>query len=260
MAQTERRLVTAHLAVFRSPDPPKVVTAAEVLLTVEAAALSGLRWWQRGKRRTAHRAAISEAERIAKAETEDWAAYYRRLRQNDPTTILAALEDAFEDNEHPAAPIDCQDGVATIVVMFDPVSAIPDRTPAVTPSGRPTLHKRTEKDRHHLYGEAMASTVLATVKETYATCQWLQDVKILVIRKDPEPFAPAGYLTAIYAGRFPAERVARIDWPRVDPVEQLVIAPDALLYRSGPQRQIIPLTLESEPELKAVVEQLRRDL
>lgn len=88
---------------------------------------------------------------------------------NEPDVAIAALERAFADNEAPAAPIDCEGDRTTVVMEFQPREAIvPERKPARTPTGKPTLKKRTKTEINRLYLEALGSNVLATVKETFA--------------------------------------------------------------------------------------------
>jgi hypothetical protein len=125
---------------------------------------------------------------------------------------MHSLEGVFEDNEHPAAPIDCHDGAVTILIVFPSVDMIPDQTPATTPTGRPTLHRRSEQDRNRLYSQALGSTVLATVKETYATCPFLTEVKVMVVRRDTDASlrchrsVPAGSLSGPTRSAPPQER------------------------------------------------------
>ena len=93
---------------------------------------------------------------------EEWERY-------EPDVAIAALERAFADNEAPAAPIDCEGDRTTVVMEFQSREAIvPERKPARTPTGKPTLKKRTKTEINRLYLEALGSNVLATVKETFA--------------------------------------------------------------------------------------------
>ncbi len=90
-----------------------------------------------------------------------------------------------------------QRGRATVVMLFGPVSAMPDQVAAVTPTGRPTLHKRSAADRNALYARALASTVLATVREAYAVAPALLDVRIVVVRRDVDASDPSGLLATL---------------------------------------------------------------
>jgi hypothetical protein len=72
----------------------------------------------------------------------------------------------------------------------------------------------------------LASTVLATVKEAFAVAPGVTDAQVLVIRRDPAAAYPVGYLTAVYAGRFQRQSLAGRVWERINPVEELLRAPD----------------------------------
>jgi hypothetical protein len=76
---------------------------------------------------------------------------------------------------------------------------------------------------------------------------------VVVVRKDVT-------LDAIYAGRFPASMVRTMDWETLDPVHALADAPDALFIRRGPAKQVVALALDNEPQLRAVLGQLRQSL
>jgi hypothetical protein len=206
----------------------------------------------------ARRTAELEARHAAEQATAD--AAYGALLANDHGAVMGALEAAFEDNEHPAVPIDCADGAATVVVVFGPVSAMPDQTAAVTPTGRPTLRRRTASDRNALYARALASTVLATVRESYAVAPALRELRTIVVRRDVDASEPDGLLAAVYVGRFPASQVAAMAWDRIDSLEQLLAAPDAQLRRRGSAGQIVGLPPGTLPGLAALLDQLRSSL
>ncbi len=57
----------------------------------------------------------------------------------------------------------------------------------------------------------------------------------------------------VYAGKFQRQRMAGWNWNAVDPVEELLRAPDARLHRKGAGLEIAALDLRGEPELAAVL-------
>jgi hypothetical protein len=275
--QLEHDLVTLHEEEFTAaarpvvPPPPPVDRNA-VRDRLRRQARAGIAWWRLGDRLAARRKADAQVDSALDAERaeldeqqqqaqQDADADWQRLLDDDPETVLAALEAAFEDNASPAAPVDCDGGCVTVTVLFGAPSMVPERKPATTPSGRPTLHKRTKTERNQLYAEALASTVLATVKEGYAVAPALKEVRVVVVRRDAQAASPEDYLAAIYAGRFPADRVHQLDWGSIDdPLDELMIAPDALLRRRGSAGEVAPLDLAAEPQLAAVVDELRQSL
>ena len=276
LAVAEHDLLTAHLQPFAPIGPPQVppyppVNGDAVRAELEEARLTRVPVWHHRERSAARAAARVEAEAViarrnadlvarhtaAQAEADD---AYGALLANDHGAVMGALEAAFEDNAHPAVPIDCVDGKATVVIVFGPVSAMPDQVATLTPTGRPTLRKRSATDRNALYARAMASTVLATVREAYAVAPALRDVRIVVVRRDVDASDPGGLLAAVYLGRFPATRVASMAWDRVDPLEQLLAAPDAQLRRQGSAQQIVGLPPGATSGLADLVDQLRASI
>ena len=273
LEQTERALVTVHLEdfpVLGLPDnpPPVALTVDEVGRELVAEAVEGLGWWKVSQRRRAKAkakvAAPAETEARNRRAVEEHAAelaedtaYYEAVLANDPEAVLAELEDAFDDNESPAAPIDCRDGVASVVILFAGISTVPEQKPARTPSGRPTLARRTKTERNALYLEAMASTILATVREGYASAPNLQEIRIVVVRRSESPTA-SDDLETIYVGSFP-ESAKRWDWEQLRPV--VMVALDAnLLVIKGQAKEVSPIDLTDEPEVAETVAALARML
>jgi hypothetical protein len=276
LAATEHDLVTAHLRAFPPIGPPLVppyppVDGDAVRAELEEARLNRVPVWRQRERSQARAAAHVEAEAVIARRTAELEARhateqaeaeaaYGALLANDHGAVMGALEAAFEDNEHPAVPIDCADGAATVLVVFGPVSAMPDQMAAVTSSGRPTLRKRSASDRNALYARALASTVLATVREAYAVAPALREVRIIVVRRDVDASEPDGLVAAVYVGRFPASRMAAMAWDRIDPLEQLLAAPGAQLRRRGSAGRVEALPPGTLPGLVGVLDQLRATL
>jgi hypothetical protein len=182
---------------------------------------------------------------------DDW----RHLQANDPTVTLGILEQAFEDNAAPAAAIDCEGGLTTVVMQFvGPESIIPERKPAHTPTGKRTLKKRTKTEINQLYLAAMGSNVLATIKETFAVAPGTDAVQLLVFRRETSGKL-TGELTALYAGRFGRADFAGASGSR-DPARALSRADDALLNLKGQAETVSPLDLTERPDLAAVLDQL----
>lgn len=159
-----------------------------------------------------------EAEREAEQARldEEW----ERLCRNEPDVAIAALETAFADNEAPAAPIDCEGERTTVVMEFQsPEAIVPERKPARTPTGKPTLKKRTKTEINTLYLEALGSNVLATAKEAFAVAPGTRVVQLLVIRREVDG-KHSGGLAAIYLGEFDRARYQGVSGFH-DPAEAL---------------------------------------
>jgi len=272
----EASLLSRHKEHFSPAQPviapkPGKVDLKAVQRRTRAQELRGVSVFRVSERRAAKKRAQAiaereieeqEAERVAsrKSLQDDLNENWEKLNSNDPEIVIDALETAFEDNHDPAAPINCEGNRASIVILFPPQDFVPDKKPALTPTGRPTLKRRTKTEASDLYARAVASTVLATVKEALAVAPALEQISTVVVRKDARAENPEDFMAAIYAGSFTRERVRGLDWERVDPLEEIYVAPDALLTRKGSTSTLAPIDLQSEPELRSVVDQLRRSL
>jgi hypothetical protein len=250
------------------PEPLDVAGVARELQTESASSIS---WWRFVDRKAARLAAADLAHAVAaerNAANAAWHAdaqaeadaHWSGLVANDPEIVMASLEIAFEVYESPAAAIDCAGASVTILIMFPSTEIVPNAKPAVTPGGRPTLHARTKAERNTLYLTALASTVLATAKEALAVAPALNEISVVVVRKDRDAPTPGDHLEVIYAGRFLRDRMASVDWQRIDVAAELLLAPDALLNRRGSSKEIVPLDLEDQPGLRSLLQQLHGQL
>ncbi len=107
---------------------------------------------------------------------------------------MTGLEEAFGDNASEATCVDVgvEEGTnyATVVILFGSAQMVPERTPSFTSSGKSTTKKRSRADRNALYVSALASTVLATVKEGLAAAPSVAEFRVVVMRKDPAAATP----------------------------------------------------------------------
>lgn len=191
-------------------------------------------------------------------EQADLDAEWAKLTANDPMTTIAVLEQAFADNESPAAPIDCDGERTTVVMRFSsPEAIVPERKPAQTPGGKRTLKKRSKTETNALYLEALGSNVLATVKEAFAVAPGTKVVQMLVIRREADK-KHAGELVAIYIGEFDRHRYASGNFGT--PGAALVSAPEAVLNLKGKTEQVAPIDLSERPDLQQVLAQVRSGL
>lgn len=281
VARLEQDLLTVHLAEFaaaRKPvlpaPPPQDVEALIAAHTAQA--LDGLSLFDLASRRVAKQAAQEAGVRDAQQRSEqailnharqqaELDECWNRLIAHDEEVVHDELEDAFEDNQSPATCLDVgrdtSFGVgaryATVLLMFGPLDLVPERRPAVTSTGQPTLQRRTKSDRNDFYLRALGSTVLATVKEGLAVAPSVTEIRIVVLRKDPRAACPDGYIEWIYGGRFPRQWVETLPWAAVDTAEILLCAPDAQLQRRGVTGQVVGLPIEDEPGLAQIVATVR---
>lgn len=203
---------------------------------------------ERERRETERRA---EQARLDK----DW----DRLCRNESEATMAALERAFADNEAPAVPIDCEGERATVVMEFQsPEAIVPKRKPGRTPTGKPTLKKRTKTEINRLYLKALGSNVLATVKEAFAVAPGTQIVQLVAIRRELDG-SHASELAAIYLAQFDRAHYEAASGSR-DPAEVLMQAPEATLKLKGRVEQVVPIELSDEDGLRTVLDQMAEGL
>lgn len=273
----ERSLLTLHLEEFPAAQrliapPPREPDVAALIQSRLTQALDGvplLAWSRRRETKEwAHKAGTADADvQRQQAKTaqvalqRDFDEYWNCLTHHDQATVHQALENAFEDNQSPAAciDVDTDDGIhfATVVIIFGPPDLVPERQPALTPTGRPTLHKRTKSERNNFYVGALGSTVLATVREGFAVAPSVSEFRVVVIRKDPQAPNPESYLEWIYAAQFPRDWVAAIDWARVDPAELLLQAPGSQIQRRGAAGNVAALPVANQPGLQDIIAAVR---
>lgn len=207
--------------------------------------------------RLAQEIAAEQARRDAARAEEQQAldAAWAKLEANDPDVTLPALEEAFADNEAPAAAIDCEGDRTTVVMQFSmPEAIVPERKPARTPTGKRTLKKRTKTEINALYVEALGSNVLATVKEAFAVAPGTDVVQLLAIRRETDG-KKAGELAAIYVGEFDRAGYEGASGSR-EPAKVLVDAAESQLHLKGKTGQVAPLDLKSSPDLEALLGEL----
>ncbi|CAN5562353.1 hypothetical protein BH20ACT23_BH20ACT23_30240 [soil metagenome] len=214
----EATIVSRHKEHFApaqrpiAPEPEPVDTAT-IHRRARAQELSGVGFFRFSERRASKSRAKEiadgeigkeRAKRVARKKRlqvdldEEW----NKLNANDPETVMNTLEAAFEDNQDPAAPINCEEDSASVVILYPPQDFVPDKKPARTPTGKPILKRRNKTETSDLYARALASTTLATVKEAFAVAPGLERITIVVARKDPRAEDPEDYMAAIYAGTF----------------------------------------------------------
>ncbi len=200
----------------------------------------------------AERARRAERHAADQAEVDlDW----KKLQSNDPEVTLTALEQAFADNEAPAAAIDCEGDHTTVVMQFvKPESIIPEKKPSRTPTGKRTLKKRTKTEINALYLQALGSNVLATVKEAFAVAPGTHSVQTIVVREEE-----GGSLGVIYLGRFDRSGYAALDSAR-DPARSLEMAEDVEINLRGRTEEVTRLGLSGRKDLSAVVTSIERGL
>jgi hypothetical protein len=128
---------------------------------------------------------------------------------------------------------------------------VPERKPARTPTGKPTLKKRTKTEINSLYLQALGSNVLATVKEAFAVAPGTDVIQMLVVRRETDK-KHAGELAVIYIGQFERASFPDKSGSR-DPALFLSSASEAVLNLKGKTEAVSPISLSDRPDLAGVL-------
>jgi hypothetical protein len=274
LAALEKSLVTLHHEDFDPAEPASIPAPPGADYELIRSALSEQMVAGIGRFQVAERkAAKAQAAQLALAEKArleaEWQHSYEvhcRLAQenwekllgHEPETVMMALEEAFADNASEATCVDVGteegENYATIVILFGAAQMVPERTPSFTPAGKPTTKKRTKADRNALYVSALASTVLATVKEGLAVAPSVAQFRVVVMRKDSGAATPADFLAPIYAGSFQRSALERVRWRDVDSVALLLTADEALFSRKGAAGDVMPISMGGSSGLQQLLE------
>ena len=223
----------AHMEDFEPTCRPTQVEPARIDPKVIEAqlvkqAVSGISPFKLGQRREAKRAALAglegaiQAERHEKAEEaareqEEADRFWAALEANDPSVVLSVLEEAFGDNEAPAAAVSCE-GSRVDIVMRWPVleDVVPEKKAAVTPTGKPTIKKRPKGERSELYLEALSSHALATAREAFAVCPSLDRIGLAVVRPSVDPARGDQILESVALGILSREQLSQVHWKEIN--------------------------------------------
>lgn len=231
----------------------------------EAAALDGIGLFNRGERRHARQRAAAAADEEIRGKKDrqeherreaqrQLEATWKLLLANEPTVVLAALEEAFEDNEARAAPLDVDGDEVELVVLSPSPEVLPERLPATTAAGNLTLKKIAKADRSTLYRAMVCGHVLATVREAFAVAPSINAARVVALRSPPPDSYGRARVEVLLAARFDRGALDGIDWQRADAADIVGdAATELVLNVKGQAKELQPIDLAKEPELAELV-------
>lgn len=246
-------------------DPPPIDTLVEAQ---EKELLRGISFFKRAERRDAKvRARELAVEDLATQtpalETERARAQaeidqeWDRLVENEPETVIATVDAAFEDNEAPAAPVDVDGSTLGLVVLAPPIEDIPEQKPALTPSGKATVKKMTKLERSDMYLTLICGHYLATIKEALAVAPSITRVKAVVVRRGTPDVYGNPRMDALLAASYERSNLGRVRWEDSLPSDIVQEAAEELVWNlKGRPPALQPLNLDDEPDLKLFVDAL----
>lgn len=178
---------------------PEAVDQAALLKRHRKEAVKGLRLWKLTERREARDAAAIAAEQDALDEKRrrqrshdrqqaELDASWKALREHDPSVVVRALSDSFDSSAYNL--LDSAAGIASakLFVDFPGIELVPDRSLGTTPTGRPTLRKRSKTTRNEMYADALASFVLAVARRAFNVLPGASTVSVVALRETEPSF------------------------------------------------------------------------
>ncbi|MFI1253196.1 TerD family protein [Streptomyces netropsis] len=195
-------MTSVHLQSFAPAHPPVVPGPPPLglpwaLAEAKAFHLADLGVFARAERAEAKRRAEQEApgylaaEQVRlhgvhaelAAEADQW---WQALVANDEATVCETVNYAFSDNPAAGCAVGVEGSVMSVVMRQQDIDSLPDQTPGVTSSGRPTLKTLTKRDRVLWWLTAMGSNVIATLKEGFAVAPGITAIDLAVITRMPD--------------------------------------------------------------------------
>lgn len=201
-------------------------------------------------------AALAEAAHQAKLEQAELDELWRRLCANDPDLVIQTVNEAFADNEAPAACVGVSDARATIVVVTPDVDdVVPDRMPGATEAGNVSLRKMSKSDRNMFYCSVLYGYALVSTKEAFAVAPGLESVAVIVVSKPGlDVYGERRRPDALVAATIRRSALDGVRWSEhgADAILPQV-ADELVVNRKGRARDFHPVELDDEPALAAVV-------
>jgi hypothetical protein len=277
LADAFLKILNVHRAEFVAaappvaPPPPSPDRAA-IYQHYEKNALAGLSVFKRSQRAEATRqaAASTEAE-VQRLWTEacqrqqQWQQYlddrWRRLCANDPDVVIETLEEAFEDNEAPAAAVGANSDEVSLVVLVAPAEdAIPEQMPTTTQAGNLSLRKLPQRDRADYFKQFVCGQVLVTIREAFAVAPGLKSATVAAIRNDGKDAYGKPRVSCILAARFDRAALVGVRWGDADAAAIVNdVAIDKILVQRGRSKDLSPIDLAGEPALTQLLEAVDLD-
>lgn len=202
LKELRQQTTSVHLQSFTPARPPVVpgppqLSLAWALAEAQAHHLAALGVFARAERAAAKRKAAQDAPAYLAAEqarlhavhghlaaeADQW---WQALIANDEETVCEALDYAFSDNPAAGCAVGVDGAVLSVVIRQQDIDSLPDQTPGVTPSGRPTLKTLSKRDRTLWWLTSMGSNIVATLKEAFAVAPGITAIDLAVLTRLPD--------------------------------------------------------------------------
>jgi hypothetical protein len=253
---------------------PQQPDQAAIYRHFEAHALKNVGRFKRAEREQARRQAAAwtdaEAARLwqeqvhGQAQAQGWLDQcWSQLCANVPDMVMETLTAAFEDNEVASAPIGVVgDEVALALLVPGIDGVVPERLPTTTQAGNISFRKIPKKDRVAYYSTFVCGQALVTVREAFAVAPGIRTARVVVLRAGGRDVYGQERVECLLAAAFDRAALEPVVWESAGAADILnETSRERLVQQTGPSKELTPLSLASEPELRAVVEAIDlRDL
>lgn len=244
------------------PEPP----VKQLRQLYRAQAVRGISFFDRAARREAIKTA---EERVAagiasgRAELARQAARYQTwldyewdaLLACEPETVLHALNDAFADNDAPAAAVGIEGKEVSLLVVVPPVDVVPDRKPGLTAAGNLSLKKLTKTEAAEAYKQLVCGHLVLTLREAFAVAPGVGSARVVAVRAASADAYGNVKPEVMVAARCRRAALAEVSWQRVG-AEQVVndCCTEQILVQKGATRALQPVSLDDQPQLRALLD------
>jgi hypothetical protein len=245
---------------------PALPPFVRLLEAAENEHLKGVGIFRRAERRAARKQARTSAEEyasalLARARAEQASTQtaidqrWQALLANDEAVVLAELDQAFEDNEAPVAAVGVSGDEVFIAVLVPGPDELPERIPATTTAGNLSLRKLTKSLRASWYLSLVAGHLVVSVKEALARAPGIQEVSVVALREEPADVYGVRRVVPLLATRLTRRGLSGVRWDSCTAWDVIAQAgTETMLKTKGVARELAPLDLSGEPDLKRLVE------
>ncbi|SCE94435.1 hypothetical protein GA0070214_103480 [Micromonospora chaiyaphumensis] len=271
LAHAFQRILELHRVDFPAAarpiaPPPAPPDRDGIRKHYESHALAGIGLFERSRRAQAKQQAAqwteAEMQRQWASRLEQQAGWQHYLDQrwhqlctNVPEVVLETLEEAFEDNEAPSAPVGVSADEVSLAVLVPGVEqVVPERMPATTQAGNLTLRKLPQRDRSAYYKQFVCGQVLVTVREALAVAPGIATARVAVLRQDGHDAYGRPRMSCLLAATFDRKALHGVRWQSADATAIVHDTSRELLLNSRARTgELLPLDLAAEAALAQLV-------
>jgi hypothetical protein len=245
--------------------PPERVDEHALRQALERDALDGVRSWRFRERRAGLEAAAraarhgaawtrqeGEAQHCRAQEALD--AAWEKLSSGDRDSVQAALAGGFRERGIAAKAVETTASRVWLRVAAPRLGSLPERKTGYTPSGRPSVKKRTKTELNELHRNALASQVLAAVRVAFAAAPSLEQVD--VVADDQSRTGPE--LVVLYWGRFDRVWARGVRWDSLSALEEIFVVEHGFATK-GRTEEIVPVSDEGDPGARRAIAAIAAD-